>query len=68
MKSNVRARCEVAANAVPARALVDEREALAEALLKSGGSRALAARELGISRVTLWKRMKRYGVYDLKAG
>ena len=40
----------------------DERAELAEALARSGGSRTLAARALGISRVTLWKRMKKHGV------
>jgi DNA-binding NtrC family response regulator len=40
----------------------DERAELAEALARCGGSRTLAARSLGISRVTLWKRMKKYGV------
>jgi transcriptional regulator of acetoin/glycerol metabolism len=63
----VRARAEQLAGAPPPRPS-DEREALAEALLKCGGSRTLAARELGISRVTLWKRMKRYGVYDIEVG
>lgn len=40
----------------------DERAELAEALDRCGGSRTLAARALGISRVTLWKRMKKHGV------
>jgi transcriptional regulator of acetoin/glycerol metabolism len=35
---------------------------LVEALNRSGGRRSEAARLLGVSRVTLWKRMKRYGV------
>lgn len=40
----------------------DERAELAAALDRCGGSRTLAARALGISRVTLWKRMKKHGV------
>jgi PAS domain S-box-containing protein len=40
----------------------DERAQVAEALARCGGSRTLAARSLGISRVTLWKRIKRYGL------
>ena len=38
------------------------RESLAEALAKSNGSRALAARALGIDRTTLWRYMKRWGI------
>jgi DNA-binding NtrC family response regulator len=38
------------------------RDELVEALNRSGGRRSEAARLLGVSRVTLWKRMKRYGV------
>jgi PAS domain S-box-containing protein len=40
----------------------DERARIEEALARSCGSRTLAARSLGISRVTLWKRMKRHGL------
>jgi transcriptional regulator of acetoin/glycerol metabolism len=36
---------------------------LEDAALRCGG-RALAARSLGISRVTLWRRMRKYGVLD----
>lgn len=35
---------------------------LAELLKKHNGSRALVARELGISTTTLWRRMKKYGI------
>lgn len=33
-----------------------------EALKKCGGNKILAARELGIGRSTLWRKMKRYGL------
>jgi transcriptional regulator with GAF, ATPase, and Fis domain len=39
-----------------------ERQAIQDALERSGGHRERAAAELGISRVTLWKRMKRLGL------
>jgi PAS domain S-box-containing protein len=42
----------------------DEREALVAALEQAGWNRTRAARSLGVSRVTLWKRMKRHGVGD----
>jgi DNA-binding NtrC family response regulator len=41
---------------------VEERARIAEALATCGGNRTLAARALGISRVTLWKRMKKHAV------
>jgi transcriptional regulator with PAS, ATPase and Fis domain len=33
-----------------------------DALANTGGVRSLAAKELGISRNTLWRKMKRYGI------
>lgn len=42
---------------------------LAELLKKHNGSRALVARELGISTTTLWRRMKKFGIeanYDME--
>ena len=36
---------------------------LIEALEKSGGNQSEAARILGVSRVTIWNRMKRFGIY-----
>jgi DNA-binding NtrC family response regulator len=42
----------------------EEREALSRALRESGGNRAQAARRLGMSRTTLWKRLKQYGLED----
>eukprot|EP01022_Parablepharisma_sp_SALTPOND_P029795 TRINITY_DN7457_c2_g1_i2.p1 TRINITY_DN7457_c2_g1~~TRINITY_DN7457_c2_g1_i2.p1 ORF type:complete len:630 (-),score=211.11 TRINITY_DN7457_c2_g1_i2:1090-2979(-) len=40
----------------------DERERIIEALRQSNGRREEAARLLGISRVTLWKKMKNYQI------
>ena len=42
--------------------LSPEAAALTEALRRHGGNRAAAAAELGISKTTLWRRMKQYGV------
>ena len=39
-----------------------QREQLIEALKRTGGHQAKAADILGVSRVTVWKRMKKYGV------
>jgi len=40
----------------------DMRQELVQALLAAGGNKSEAARRLGISRVTLWKRIKKFGV------
>ena len=42
-----------------------EKQALIEALKKTNGNQSQAARVLGINRVTVWNRMKKYGI-DLK--
>jgi transcriptional regulator with PAS, ATPase and Fis domain len=42
-----------------------QREALLAALRAKGGNQSAAARILGVSRVTIWKRIKKYGI-DLK--
>ena len=42
-----------------------EKEALIEALQQTNGNQTQAARILGINRVTVWNRMKKYGI-DLK--
>jgi len=42
-----------------------EKKALIEALKKTNGNQSQAARILGINRVTVWNRMKKYGI-DLK--
>jgi PAS domain S-box-containing protein len=39
-----------------------EAQAIRQALARQDGSRTRAARELGISRNTLWRKMKRYGI------
>jgi PAS domain S-box-containing protein len=43
-----------------------EKDALLEALRFTGGNQTEAARQLGVSRITVWKRIKKYGI-DLKA-
>ena len=40
----------------------NERQELIRALQASGGNKSEAARRLGISRVTLWKRIKKFGI------
>jgi transcriptional regulator of acetoin/glycerol metabolism len=42
-----------------------EKNALIEALRRANGNQTQAARLLGINRVTVWNRMRKYGV-DLK--
>jgi len=42
-----------------------ERDALINVLRNAGGNQSEAARMLGVSRVTVWKRMKRFGI-DMK--
>ncbi len=42
-----------------------EKEALIEALRHSRGNQSEAARILGVNRVTVWNRMRKYGI-DLK--
>ena len=46
----------------PAAELRREREALAAALKKHNGHRGKAARDLGMDRTTLWRKMKRLGL------
>jgi len=38
------------------------RQELMKALIESGGNQSEAAKQLGVSRVTVWKRMKRFGI------
>ena len=44
---------------------IAEKEALVGALRQANGNQSQAARILGINRVTVWNRMKKYGI-DLK--
>ncbi len=46
----------------PAPFLTGEREELVEALVESGGNQTRAARMLGVNRVTVWHRVKKYGI------
>jgi len=41
---------------------LDERAHLIQVLRAAGGNQSAAARQLGVSRVTIWKRMKKYGI------
>jgi two-component system response regulator HydG len=43
-------------------ALVQERDRLVQALQVAGGSRSRAAEILGVSRVTVWKKIKKFGI------
>lgn len=45
----------------------DRRQLLLDTLKKTGGNKSKAARILGISRVTLWKQLKKYGITVGKA-
>lgn len=40
----------------------EEKQALLEVLRKTGGNQSEAGRILGVSRVTIWKRIKKYGI------
>jgi len=42
-----------------------EADTIRAVLERNGGSRTLSARDLGISRNTLWRKMKRYGLSDI---
>ncbi len=41
---------------------LDERSHLIQVLRETGGNQSAAARQLEVSRVTVWKRMKKYGI------
>jgi len=40
----------------------DEKEIILAKLAETGGNRSIAAEKLGMSRTTLWKRLKQYGI------
>jgi PAS domain S-box-containing protein len=40
----------------------NEKQELLQALQAAGGNKSEAARQLGVSRVTLWKRIKKFGI------
>jgi transcriptional regulator of acetoin/glycerol metabolism len=40
----------------------EERETILDALIRNQWSRKRAARELGVDRTTLWRKMKRLGI------
>ena len=42
----------------------NEREAITKALTETGGARTTSAERLGMSRTTLWRKMKQYGLED----
>jgi PAS domain S-box-containing protein len=69
-RAPARARLALPADGEPGRApgAAGEREALLEALDRAGWNRTRTAAALGVSRVTLWKRMKRHGVADPGSG
>ena len=52
------------APAASMQAVVDraEREAILRALQSSAGNKSVAARELGLSRTTLYRRMEKHGI------
>lgn len=43
---------------------VDERRRFADAIAAADGNKTAAARNLGVSRVTMWKKVKKYGLGD----
>ena len=43
----------------------DRKEELIKILRETGGNRSETARRLGVSRVTVWKLMKKYNINDL---
>jgi two-component system response regulator HydG len=42
--------------------MTDEERQLRQALAESKGSRVKTAKLLGVSRMTLWRRMRKYGI------
>jgi DNA-binding NtrC family response regulator len=50
------------------RAKLREREDLVRVLRQTAGNQSEAARILGVSRVTIWKRIKKYGIKTIEVG
>ena len=48
----------------PRMAPENERAAITRALTETGGARSTSAERLGMSRTTLWRKMKQYGLED----
>jgi len=46
----------------------EEKTAILQALQETGGNKTAAAERLGMSRTTLWKRLKKYGLLQGQAG
>ncbi len=46
----------------PDLACVADRQALVDVLRRAGGNQSRAAKMLGVSRVTVWKRLKKFGI------
>ncbi len=49
-------------NITPVTQAIDEESHIREALAKCGNNQTRAARELGMHRTTLWRKMKQYGI------
>lgn len=62
VESHVRAREAAPGRTAPSPAESSERERIVRALNESGWNRAEAARRLGLSRVTLWRKIREYGI------
>ncbi len=62
LQEGVGAPGEVEPNRVMAPIQASEADAIREALERNGGSRSLTAQELQMSRTTLWRRLKKYGI------
>lgn len=52
--------------AAPGQQKVPEKEILLNALKETGGNKAAAAEKLGMSRTTLWKKLKQHGLDNLE--
>ena len=46
--------------------MLDEESLIRETLERKAGNRQKAARELGMHRTTLWRKMKKYGLENME--